>query len=180
MASHISSLIKCRRAAAAAEMAMVTPLLIALMFGSFELGNYFLSEHVVVKAVRDGARYAGRLGFSNYSCVDDDDGNIPGGTVVADTRNLVRTGQLTGGSARLVGWTDPETIKVTYDCVDPHSVTPSYSGIYNSMSYVPVVKVEIATDNANRLVYQSLFNRLGFDSSALYLNAASQSPVTGL
>lgn len=175
-----SRLLKDRSGSSAVEMALVTPLLIALMFGAFELGNYFLSEHVVVKAVRDGARYAGRLGFSNYSCVNDDDGNIPGGSVVDDTRNLVRTGQLSGGSARLVGWTNPATIKVTYDCVDPDSVTPSYSGIYDGMSYVPVVKVEIGTDNANRLAYQSLFNRLGFDSSSLYLNAASQSPVMGL
>ena len=47
-------------AAAAAEMALVVPLLVILMFGSFELGRYFLDEHVVVKAVRDGARYASR------------------------------------------------------------------------------------------------------------------------
>lgn len=162
----------------AAEMALVTPLLIVLMFGAFELGNYFLSEHVVVKAVRDGARYAGRLGFSNYVCVNDDDGNIPGGNVVADTRNLVRTGQLSGGSARLNGWTDQESIDVTYDCVDPANVSPS--GIYDGMSYIPVVKVQTTTDNAHRLQYQSLFNRLGFNSSALYLNASSESPVMGL
>ena len=49
---------------AAAEMALVTPLLMALMFGSFELGNYFYTSHIVAKAVRDGARYASRRGFS--------------------------------------------------------------------------------------------------------------------
>lgn len=175
-----TGLFKEQSGSSAAEMALVTPLLIALMFGSFELGNYFLSEHVVVKAVRDGARYAGRLGFSNYGCTSVSTGNVPGGTVVTDTRNLVRTGQLaSGGSARLRGWTDPASINVTYDCVTPTSVTPSYSGIYDGMSYIPVIKVEIATDNAHRLGYQSLFNKLGFDSSALYLNAKSQSAVMG-
>jgi hypothetical protein len=105
-------------------------------------------------------------------------GNSPGGTVEADTRNVVRTGQLSGGSARLIGWTDPESIEVTYDCVDPATVSPS--GIYDGMSFIPVVKVQTTTHNAHRLQYQSLFNKLGFDSSALYLNARSESPVMGL
>ena len=46
-------------AAAAAELALVLPLLLIIMFGSFEIGNYFLNEHILVKAVRDGARVAG-------------------------------------------------------------------------------------------------------------------------
>ena len=171
-------LFKDQSGSSAAEMALVTPLLIVMMFGAFELGNYFLSEHVVVKAVRDGARYAGRLSFSNYSCTTVSSGNSPGGTVEADTRNVVRTGQLSGGSARLIGWTDPESIEVTYDCVDPATVSPS--GIYDGMSFIPVVKVQTTTDNAHRLQYKSLFNKLGFSSSALYLNARSESPVMGL
>src|SRR5215217_7313983 len=48
------------RGSAAAEMALVLPLLLALMFGSLELGDYFLSEHVLLKGVRDGAVYAAR------------------------------------------------------------------------------------------------------------------------
>ena len=59
---------KDRCGAAAAEMALVAPMLITLMFGSFELGNYFLSEHALAKAVRDGARYATRIAVTNYSC----------------------------------------------------------------------------------------------------------------
>jgi len=35
----LARLVTCSRAAAAAEMALVTPMLIILMFGSFELGN---------------------------------------------------------------------------------------------------------------------------------------------
>ncbi|ALR20426.1 TadE/TadG family type IV pilus assembly protein [Sphingobium baderi] len=168
---------------AAAEMALVTPLLIILMFGSVELGNYFLSEHVVVKAVRDGARYAGRLGFSNYSCSSASTENTPGGSVVANTRNLVRTGQVTGGTSRLAGWTSDESISVTYDCVDSASTNPSnpiYSGIYSGMTYIPVVKVAIVTSGEHRLKYNSLFNDLGFAGSTLYLSASSQSAVMGL
>lgn len=174
-----SFLLKSQRATAAAEMALVTPLLITLMFGAFELGNYFLSEHVVVKAVRDGARYAGRLGFTNYPCSSESTDNIPLGTVVSDTRNLVRTGQITGGTARLVGWTDPATIVVTYDCIDPTDATPSYTGIYNGMDYVPVVTVKTSATDP-RLTYSSLFNNLGFSSTSLSLNAEAQSAVMGI
>jgi len=58
------------KGASAAEMALVLPLLLVLMFGPFELAHYFWTEHKVVKGVRDGARYASRLGFTNYTCSD--------------------------------------------------------------------------------------------------------------
>jgi hypothetical protein len=47
--------------AAAAEMVMVLPFLLVLLFGSAELGNYFLDDSGLLKQVRDGARYASRL-----------------------------------------------------------------------------------------------------------------------
>lgn len=171
-----SFLIRCQRATAAAEMALVTPLLIILMFGAFELGNYFLSEHVVVKAVRDGVRYASRQSFTYYPCTSASTGNTPSGSVQTDTRNLVRTGQITsGGAARLAGWTNAATITVSYDCVSAGSATPAYTGIYNGMTYVPVVQVSVA-----ELDYTSLFNDLGLVSSTLTLNAQSESSVMGI
>ena len=60
-----------RSATAAVEMALVAPLLILLMFASVDAGNYFLSEHVVDKAVRDAARYAARLPFTDFDCSTD-------------------------------------------------------------------------------------------------------------
>ena len=166
----------CGKGAAAAEMALVTPLLIILMFGAFELGNYFLSEHVVVKAVRDGARYASRMGFANYNCSSASTGTAVGDPVLTNTRNLVRTGQVfSGGTQRLAGWTDETTISVTYDCVDASAATPPYTGIYRGMSYVPVVQVAV-----EGLEYTTLFNNLGFSSSTLELNAESQASVMGI
>lgn len=175
-APSLLAVFSCRKAAAAAEMALVTPLLMVLMFGAFELGNYFLSEHVVVKAVRDGARFAGRQNFTNFPCAAASTGNTPLGTVATDTANLVRTGQVTtGGTARLVGWDDAAEITVTYDCVSASSASPSYTGIYKGTSYVPVVNVSVAG-----LDYFSLFNDIGFTSSTATLNAESQSAVMGL
>jgi hypothetical protein len=66
------------RGAAAAEMALVLPLLLIILFGSLELGNYFMNEHTLVKAVRDGARFAGRQTFTNYTSCS----GSPGGTVL--------------------------------------------------------------------------------------------------
>ena len=74
-----------RRGSAAAELALVSPLLILLMFSSFEVGKFFWDEHTVTKAVRDGARYAGRQGFAAMPC---------GGSATnqAAIRNVVRYG----------------------------------------------------------------------------------------
>lgn len=165
--SRLSSLLACKRATAAAEMALVTPMLIILMFGAFELGNYFLNEHVVVKAVRDGARYAARQSFTNFTC--------PGATVDATTttnvQELTRTGKLTGGTARLPGWTNNNTVTVAITC---EAVGTTYAGIYNGMTNIPVVTVSASVP------YNSLFNNLGFTSTGLLLNAESQSAVMGI
>lgn len=178
-----SSLLKSQRATAAAEMALVTPLLLILMFGAFELGNYFLSEHVVVKAVRDGARYASRAAFSNYSCTSrinrEDAVPVSDPVFLTNTQNLVSTGQITsGGTVRLREWlvSPPvSTITVSYYCVDVTDGSPAYAGLYDGLSYVPVVIVAVTN-----LEYESLFNSIGFDSATLSLNAESEAAVAGL
>ena len=155
-----------RGAAAAAEMALVTPLLLILMFGAMELGRYFLDEHVVAKAVRDGARYAARRSFTDYA------GCGVSGDVLDKTRNITRTGQVvTGGTARLPYWTSPATITVSVIC----DTSPTYSGIYKGSTIgAPVVTVVAAVP------YTPLFNAIGFNVSGLSLNSRSQSAVTGI
>lgn len=161
-------LLKSNHAAAAAEMALVTPFLIILMFGSFELGNYFLSEHVVAKAVRDGARYASRQSFTNFTCP-----SSVNSSVVTNTQNVTRTGQVAGGgSARLAGWTVATTVSVTMSCT---AITGgNYSGIYKGMSNVPKVKVSAIVP------YRSLFYVLGFTRSSPQLVSESEATVQGI
>lgn len=169
----VSRLLRCRKGTAAAEMALVTPMLIILMFGAFEMGNYFLSEHVVVKAVRDGARYASRQAFSNYDCaalsVED--------TVKTEVQEITRTGELSGGDARLSGWTSNSTVTISVTCEDTVNTGDDsviYSGIYDGLDKVPVVTVSASVP------YSSLFNNIGITSVGLSLNAESQSAVMGI
>src|SRR5690349_1119608 len=85
------NLLRDRSANAAAEMALVTPLLLILMMGCAELGNYFWNEHTLVKAVRDGARFAARQSFNWYTgCTGSPDTT----NVVTPTQNVVVYGYL--------------------------------------------------------------------------------------
>jgi Flp pilus assembly protein TadG len=163
----IPSLLKGTRGAAAAEMALVTPILMLLLFAPMELGNYFLSEHALSKAVRDGARYAGRRSFDQFTC------STVTSDVIDSTRNIVRTGQITtGGNPRLVGWTSPASITVSVAC--DSGGTYSGTGIYRGKAGgAPVVTV------AAVVPYASLFQRIGFASASLSLRAQSQSAVMG-
>ncbi len=49
---------KCRRAAATVEMAVVTPLLLTMLFGIIEYGWIFSVRQALVTAAREGARTA--------------------------------------------------------------------------------------------------------------------------
>jgi Flp pilus assembly protein TadG len=157
-------------------MALVAPLLLVLMFGSVELGNYFMSEHILQKGVRDGAVYAARQNIVDYDCAAG--GVAVGGTVEQDTKQLVRTGQLAGGTDRLPLWTDPTTeFNVTKACfteaLDADSTL--LGGIYTANGgQVPVVTVTA------KLPYRPVRAAFGFSGVGLRLSAEEQATVTGI
>jgi len=160
---------------AAVEMVLVTPLLLILLFGSVELGNFFLSEHALVKAVRDGAVYAARNEIDNFDCSSD----TINPTVVSNTETLIRTGTLSGGTDRLPNWDDADAaINVTMVCVtqvtnDGADVT--LSGIYTANNgLVPVITVNATVP------YQPVLGSFGFSGIDLNLNASQQALVTAV
>jgi Flp pilus assembly protein TadG len=160
------------RAAAAVEMALVLPILLALMFGAFEVGNYFRSEHVLIKGVRDGAVYAARQDISNYNCSVASP-PVPA-TVVDSAKALVRTGELAGGTDRLPRWADVSTIfTITASCVTSAGGT-TLLGIYQ----VNGGKVPVITVTAD-LPYQSVLGTLGFGTVGVRVHAVQQAVVTG-
>jgi hypothetical protein len=156
-----------RRGAAAAEMALVAPLLIALLFGVTDLGRYFWSQHILVKSVRDGAVYASRQQIGNFDCAND----VVDPGVVSETRELVETGQLSGGSDLLPNWSSGSTIfTIALDCVTESDGT-TLGGIYTANAgQVPVITVTASVP------YTSMVGL----RSGLSLNASQQSTVYGI
>lgn len=161
----LRSLISCTKGAAAAEMALVTPLLILIMFGAFEAGNFFWKQHIVSNAVRDGARFAGRRPFTDYA------GCTPSTGVKNDTNSVTRTGRISGGTPRIANWTDATTVTVTM----PGGCNTTYSGgIYtNNPGGAPTVTVTATVP------YNSLFGNLGFITTNLRMRADAQAAVMG-
>jgi Flp pilus assembly protein TadG len=144
------------RASAGAEMALVLPFLLVLMFGGLEAGHYFFREHQIVKAAREGARFAGRQSMDAYDCTAQ--------SVDADTAEAV---------AELVQATvagDPTVAVSVAPCIEDSS-TGLYTGVANG---APIAIVTVSME------YPSLFSALGFDAADLTLFARSQSAVMGL
>lgn len=166
-------------------MALMVPLLVTLMFGSFELSNYFWTEHKVVKGVRDGARFAGRLGFVNFECpTDDGDPDTPPDTgtgnlssvLETQIQEVTRTGVISGGTATVADWANAD-VSIAVSCPDAaldasgdSSVT---TGIYKNLDNAPIVTVSTTVG------YTSLFETLGFDATELDVSASSQAAVMG-
>ena len=143
-------------------MALILPLVLLLIFGTFEGAYYIMCEHRVVKGVRDAARYAGRLPFSEYDCSTGFTGNA---TAV---KNLARTGQISGGTASVYGWVDSD-VTISADC------QPGNKGIYAPIGE-NAPRVKVSADVA----YPSLFGTLGLATTGWRLKASAQSPVMGL
>jgi hypothetical protein len=168
MTKNVVLVARDRAGSAAVEMALVLPILLTLIFGALDLGYYFMSEHVVDKAVRDAARYAARLPYADYpSCT------VPsGGAAEQQTQRLARFGDPVSGTARLAGWTADTMTTVTISC--PGTGTYANAGIYKDFpNGAPVITVSATVP------YNSLFGLIGLGAITLNLNARSQAAVIG-
>jgi Flp pilus assembly protein TadG len=143
------------------------------MFGALETGKYFLDEHVVIKAVRDGARFASRQSFAGMTC-----GSAP--TNSDSIKNLVRFGKTsvaTTDAPRLSYWDSNATITITISCLSntagSSGVRP-YSGVWYERDQVPQVTV------AATVPYEPLAAAIGVDFEGLSVGASNQAPVVGM
>lgn len=156
------------RGSPAVEMALVLPLLLMLMFGSMELGNYFMNEHTLSKAVRDGARFAARQSFDKYPDCDTVDS-----TAVTDIKNVVMTGYLATGGDDLTPNIEEDDIDVVTSCAATAD-GEDMLGIYRDRAD----GAQIVTVSA-QVSYRPIMASFGFDNVGIRLNASSQAAVTG-
>lgn len=175
MMERIRRLTANRSGSAAAELALVLPLLAVLLFGSVEVGYYFMSEHIVQKSVRDAARYAARLPMSNYDCATN--------TLTDETsiQRVAKAGDPDGDfdddgnqDQRLAGWTSDAMTTVTLSCHTDTTLIYVNKGVYADFpNGAPVVTVSA------QVPYSTLFGSLGFGRTVLNLNATSEAAVFG-
>ncbi|WP_300974525.1 TadE/TadG family type IV pilus assembly protein [Sphingomonas sp. LHG3406-1] len=181
-----SRLLRHRSGSAAAEMALITPLLMALMFGSAELGNWFLTNHAVIKQVRDGARFGSRLTLNaSYACQA---GALATNSTVfqdgsANTKiiNVTKTGSVDGTASGRFGGADSSFWTACNQGEQPVSVSVrcvpkgSYAGLYTDVSgSIPVVSV---TANVQ---YPSILGNLGINTAGLCVTGSSEAAVVGI
>lgn len=161
--------------AAAAEMALVAPLLLIIGMGAAEVGNYFLDEHRLIKAVRDGARYAARQDFSNYSGCNGTAADVPS-ALKTNTQAIVQKGLLSGGSDLLPNWASA-TFTVQMTCTSTAG-SQTLGGIYTSTTGAAPPAVVIVTA---QVPYSPIaLSGYGFKASGYNLYAQEQASVTGI
>lgn len=152
-----------RRGTAAAEMVLLMPLLVLLLFGSTELGYYFYMEHQVVRGTREAARYAAR------KVVLEDDSCPDATTVESSALDL-----LYAAAPSISDWSgtsvtvncDSGFTTGLYDESAGHDASAGESG--------PVVTVTAAG------TYPSLFSFLGFVDATWTIGAEQHAAVIGL
>ena len=171
-------LLRDRAAAAAAEMAMVMPLLVVLAIGTFELGNYFKDEHILIKGVRDGARFAARQGFASYTGCNATAADVP--TALRDnTKLIVRKGTLSSADPDLLPtWANATTFTVQMSCSTSAGGT-TLSGIYSGNATGATGVAPMVTVTAS-LPYRSVLGSYGFTGKGFSLVATEQAAVTGV
>jgi Flp pilus assembly protein TadG len=166
--SALRSLLKCSAGTAATELVLMLPITTALLFGTVELGYYFYCEHQVVKGVRDGARFASRQSLVDINCIGNTPSAIPADVETA-IQEVTRTGQISGGTARIPGWVNGD-ITVSVTCPG----TAITTGIYENEDNAPQVNI-VAT-----AVYPALLGGTAVLDSSYRLNATQQAAVMGI
>jgi Flp pilus assembly protein TadG len=167
MARLLTRLVHDRSGNAAVEMALVAPLLLIMMLGCTELGNYFWNEHTLLKAVRDGARFAARQPFAYYGCSGSPDTT----NVVTPTQNVVMYGYLSGTN-KLTPNITAANITVTQKC----DTSITWGGVYSG----DTAGAHVVTVSATVSYRPVIAVALGFSGVGKQLYAQSQAAVSGV
>ncbi len=126
IAELLKNLRRSRSGAAAVEFALLMIFIIMpLFYGLFEMSRALQQHHIVLKSVRDAARYAARLPRPEFTppFTAFEDPCVAGSANEAlDIKNLAMYGTLTtSGPPQLPGWTDYSTL-----CISGPTVTADF------------------------------------------------------
>lgn len=116
-----------RRGSALVEGAVLAPVLMTVIFGVLEFSYAYFQQQLIASGIRDAARYISRN--TNTS------GDPCASASWASAKNLATTGLVSGGTARVSGWT-AANVTVTCNAV---ANTNSYLGGFNGNIYVVAV-----------------------------------------
>jgi Flp pilus assembly protein TadG len=97
----IASLWHDAEGSALVEAAVVMPVLVPLILGVFEFSWYFHYQQLVESGVRDAARYLARTAPDTTPPTNPCDNT----TFVSNAKNIATNGVISGGTARVPGWT---------------------------------------------------------------------------
>ncbi len=97
-----------QRGAVLVEMALVTPILLAMMLAAAEVTRAFVDHNTLTKAVRSGARYVAANAYQGTTGVI-----AVGATLKAETQNLVVYGNTAGTGAPVLAGLTAADITVT-------------------------------------------------------------------
>ncbi|HEX6218414.1 MAG TPA: TadE/TadG family type IV pilus assembly protein [Sphingomicrobium sp.] len=180
------SLWRAENGAAAAEMAMVFPFILILMFGALELGNLFLDEHALAKQVRDGARYASQLSLSeDFACESDVFEADPDSDAHDDIIKVTKDGSLSDSNeARWTTYWDRTcddgnpTLSVNVRCVDKDEIDKDADGTTGIYTSLPGDDIPVVTVNG-AVKYRSVLASIGIDATNICLRAESDVALAG-
>ena len=152
---------------ASVELVLILPIIMALLFGGLEAGNFVWTQHKLTQGVRDGARFASRLPVTDLC-----DGATALSGRVADIKLITRTGQLANTTAAptVQGWTSG-LVSVTISCQGFVA-----TGLYTQLN----ANGPIVTVSTGSVPYPSIFQSLGFINSDYRLTAKSNAAVIGV
>lgn len=135
-----------RRGGAVVEMAVVSPLLLTLVFGVIEFGNSFMVRQILTNAAREGARVAAIQPVADDALIR---------TAVRDGMSSISGIPLADGAIEITHWCKyadgtpdfTETIRVTLD-YDSVAIFGKFFGIWNDLVAVSAMRKEGVTQDS--------------------------------
>ncbi|MCH8964002.1 MAG: pilus assembly protein [Planctomycetes bacterium] len=136
----------CERGAAVVEMAVVTPLLLTLLFGVIEFGNSFMFRQILTNAAREGVRTAAIQATADDAAIR---------SAVRDAMSAVGGINIPDSAIEITHWfkypdctpnfTEKVMVTVPYDGV---AIFGTFFGVWNDIIAISTMRKEGVTQDS--------------------------------